>query len=56
MGDRTTVAVWLVPIMGGVLGGLLYRGLVSGATAEAIQVAEADRGPKCAAYEMRRAG
>ena len=40
---------WLAPIVGGVLGGLLYRGLVSGAATEAIQLAEAGRGLRLAA-------
>jgi aquaporin Z len=40
---------WLAPIVGGVLGGLLYRGLVSGAAAEASQLAEAGRGLRLAA-------
>ncbi len=35
--------LWLAPIVGGVFGRLLYRGLVSGAAAEAIQLAEAGR-------------
>ena len=49
---------WLAPIVGGVLGGLLYRGLISGAAeaAGALQLTEADRGLKRAAHEMRRAG
>src|SRR5260370_35557709 len=49
---------WLAPIAGGVLGGLLYRGLISGAaeTARALPLTEADRGLKRAAHEMRRAG
>jgi aquaporin Z len=32
---------WLAPIVGGVLGGLLYRGLVSGVAADELQLAEA---------------
>lgn len=49
---------WLAPIVGGVLGGLLYRGLISGAAeaAGSLQLTEADRGLKRAANEMRRAG
>jgi aquaporin Z len=39
----------LAPIVGGVLGGLLYRGLVPGAAAEALQLAEAGRGLRLAA-------
>jgi aquaporin Z len=31
---------WLAPIVGGVLGGLLYRGLVSGVAADELQLAE----------------
>ena len=46
---------WLAPIVGGVLGGLLYRGLVSEA-AGSLQLTEPDRGLKRAANEMRRAG
>jgi aquaporin Z len=49
---------WLAPIVGGVLGGLLYRGLISGAAeaAGSLQLTESDRGLERAAHEMRRAG
>jgi hypothetical protein len=45
-------------IAGGVLGGLLYRGLISGAAeaAGALQLTEPDSGLKLAAQQMRRAG
>ncbi len=43
---------WLAPIVGGVLGGLLYRGLVSGAAAEALQLAEAGSGLRLAAQNQ----
>jgi len=45
---------WLAPIAGGVLGGLLYRGLVSEAAAS--QLAEVGRGLKIGTQEVRRAG
>jgi hypothetical protein len=49
---------WLAPIVGGVLGGLLDRGLISGAAeaAGSLQPTEAERGLKRTAHEMRRAG
>jgi aquaporin Z len=49
---------WLAPIVGGVLGGLLYRGLISGGAeaAGSLQLTAPDRGLKGAAHEMRRAG
>jgi hypothetical protein len=45
---------WLAPIAGGVLGGWLYRGLVSEAAAS--QLAGAGRGLKSGTQEVRRAG
>jgi len=49
---------WLAPIAGGVLGGWLYRGLISGAAeaAGSLQLTEPDRGLTRAAQEMRRVG
>jgi glycerol uptake facilitator-like aquaporin len=56
--SRLVWLFWLAPIVGGVLGGLLYRGLISGAAVAAgsLQLTEPDRGLKRAAHEMKRAG
>jgi aquaporin Z len=45
---------WLAPIAGGVLGGWVYRGLVSEAAAS--QLAGAGRGMKSGTQEVRLAG